>query len=88
MNLNYGFLIPYICLCCSVIGGTVIAMGLYLVVWGKGKDYEVSGLAILEKNGLQELPIRNKADDDYKLDSFVADGSNLTIPAGGHRQIS
>ncbi|CAA7019675.1 unnamed protein product [Microthlaspi erraticum] len=71
-----------------VIGGTVIAMGLYLVVWGKGKDYEVSGLAIPEKNSLQELPIRNKADDDYKLDSFVADGSNITIPAGGHRQIS
>uniref|UniRef100_A0A1J3ISB0 WAT1-related protein n=1 Tax=Noccaea caerulescens TaxID=107243 RepID=A0A1J3ISB0_NOCCA len=71
-----------------VIGGTVIAMGLYLVVWGKGKDYEVSGLAILEKNSLQELPIRNKADDGCKLESLIADGSNISIPAGGHRQIS
>lgn len=66
----------------------MIAMGLYLVVWGKGKDYEVSGIAILEKNSLQELPIRNKADDGCKLESFIADGSNKSIPAGGHRQIS
>ncbi|ESQ38768.1 hypothetical protein EUTSA_v10028726mg [Eutrema salsugineum] len=69
-----------------VIGGTVIAMGLYLVVWGKGKDYEVSGVA--EKNSLQELPIRTKFEEDYKLDSSLADGSNITIPSGAHRQTS
>lgn len=63
-------------------------MGLYMVVWGKGKDYEESGLAILEKNSLQELPIRSKGDDNYKLSSPVADGSNGTIPANAHRHIS
>ncbi|CAH2070598.1 unnamed protein product [Thlaspi arvense] len=71
-----------------VIGGTVIAMGLYMVVWGKGKDYEVSGLAILDKNSLQKLPIRTKFDYDYKLDSSIADGGNIIISAGAHRQIS
>ncbi|XP_056850110.1 WAT1-related protein At4g08290 [Raphanus sativus] len=68
-----------------VIGGTVIAMGLYLVVWGKGKDYEVSGLAILEKNSLQELPIRTQVKNDDKLDASVDDVSNVTVPAGAHR---
>ncbi|KAF8110669.1 hypothetical protein N665_0080s0004 [Sinapis alba] len=68
-----------------LIGGTVIAMGLYLVVWGKGKDYEVSGLAILEKNSLQELPIRTQVNNDDKLDTSVDDVSNVTIPAGAHR---
>ncbi|KAG2330073.1 hypothetical protein Bca4012_020371 [Brassica carinata] len=70
-----------------VIGGTVIAMGLYLVVWGKGKDYEVSGLAILEKNSLQELPIRTQVNND-KLDTSVDDVSNVTAPAGAHRWTS
>lgn len=60
-------------------------MGLYLVVWGKGKDYEVSGLAILEKNSLQELPIRTQVKNDDKLDASVDDVSNVTVPAGAHR---
>lgn len=85
MNLKLNLFIPYIFLCCSVIGGTVIAMGLYLVVWGKGKDYEVSGLAILEKNSLQELPIRTQVKNDDKLDASVDDVSNVTVPAGAHR---
>lgn len=59
-------------------------MGLYLVVWGKGKDYEVSGLAILEKNGLRELPIRSQVNND-KLDTSVDDVSNVTVLAGAHR---
>lgn len=77
----------YIYVCCSVIGGAVIAAGLYMVVWGKGKDYEVSGLAILEKSSLQELPITTKGDDDdNKLGSSI--GNNVTIPAGVHRNTS
>ncbi|VVB08335.1 unnamed protein product [Arabis nemorensis] len=73
-----------------VIGGAVIAGGLYMVVWGKGKDYEVSGLSILEKNSLQELPIITKlGDDNHKLASSIADdGSNTTIPASANRHIS
>ncbi|CAF2043423.1 hypothetical protein BRARA_I02481 [Brassica rapa] len=66
-----------------VIGGTVIAMGLYLVVWGKGKDYDVSVLAMPEKNSLQELPIRIQVNND-KLDSSIDDVSNVTFPAGAH----
>ncbi|KAF2573746.1 hypothetical protein F2Q70_00002842, partial [Brassica cretica] len=65
-----------------VIGGTVIAMGLYLVVWGKGKDYDVSVLAMLEKNSLQELPFRTQVNNDDKLDSSIDDVSNVTFPAG------
>lgn len=61
-----------------VIGGAVIAAGLYMVVWGKGKDYEVSGLDILEKNSLQELPITTKSEDDNKLVSSISDNSNVT----------
>lgn len=66
----------------------MIATGLYMVVWGKGKDYVVSELPILDKNSLQELPIRTKCDDDHKLASSIADGSNTIIPAGAHRHIS
>ncbi|CAN8246895.1 unnamed protein product [Cochlearia groenlandica] len=73
-----------------IIGGGVIAAGLYMVVWGKGKDYDVSGLAILHKNS--ELPIINKCDDDnnYKLDSSISNiGTNVTtIPSGVHRHTS
>ncbi|KAG7557073.1 EamA domain [Arabidopsis suecica] len=71
-----------------VIGGAVIAAGLYMVVWGKGKDYEISGLDILEKNSLQELPITTKGDDDSKLVSSISDNSNVTIPGGAHRNTS
>ncbi|KFK32145.1 hypothetical protein AALP_AA6G204100 [Arabis alpina] len=72
-----------------VIGGAVIAAGLYMVVWGKGKDYEVSGLPNLEKNSLQELPIITKlGDNDHKLASSTTDGINTTIPAGANRHIS
>lgn len=65
----------------------MIAAGLYMVVWGKGKDYEVSGLDILEKNSLQELPITTKG-DDKKLVSSISDNSNVTIPGGAHRNTS
>lgn len=61
----------------------MIAMGLYLVVWGKGKDYDVSVLAMPEKNSLQELPIRTQVNND-KLDSSIDDVSNVTFPAGAH----
>ncbi|KAL9816687.1 WAT1-related protein [Arabidopsis thaliana] len=71
-----------------VIGGAVIAAGLYMVVWGKGKDYEVSGLDILEKNSLQELPITTKSEDDNKLVSSISDNSNVTIPGGAHSNTS
>ena len=59
-------------------------MGLYLVVWGKGKDYDVSVLAMLEKNSLQELPFRTQVNNDDKLDSSIDDVSNVTFPAGAH----
>ncbi|XP_010438422.1 PREDICTED: WAT1-related protein At4g08290 [Camelina sativa] len=71
-----------------VIGGVIIAAGLYLVVWGKGKDYEVSGLDNLEKSSLHELPITTKGDDDTRLASSIADGSNLSVPDGVHRNTS
>ncbi|XP_065881995.1 WAT1-related protein At4g08290 [Euphorbia lathyris] len=41
----------------SVIGGCIIAVGLYAVVWGKGKDYSGEDSGINEKEAAQELPI-------------------------------
>lgn len=29
--------------CCRVIGAVVIVIGLYLVIWGKSKEYKESG---------------------------------------------
>ncbi|XP_010544709.1 PREDICTED: WAT1-related protein At4g08290 isoform X1 [Tarenaya hassleriana] len=73
----------------SVIGGVVIAVGLYSVVWGKGKDYTEAGLVIPEKNkNLQELPITAKLGDvDTKLTSAVAaagNNNNNALPDSEH----
>lgn len=51
----------------SIIGGVVIAVGLYSVVWGKGKDY-INSTTTEEANGVKdgaqklELPITAKVD--------------------------
>lgn len=49
----------------SVIGGIIIAIGLYSVVWGKRKDYSGSSPT---KGDAQELPVT------------ASDGSEL-VPA-------
>lgn len=45
----------------SIIGATVIVLGLYTVVWGKRKDHTASSTSLIEdeKAGTQELPIVN-----------------------------
>ncbi|CAJ1971861.1 unnamed protein product [Sphenostylis stenocarpa] len=42
----------------SIIGGIIIAVGLYSVVWGKGKDYE---------NGTSSSPARTKETETLQL---------------------
>ncbi|KAK7385208.1 hypothetical protein VNO78_30921 [Psophocarpus tetragonolobus] len=46
----------------SIIGGIIIAVGLYSVVWGKGKDYvnDTSSPATTKETETMQLPITNK----------------------------
>lgn len=44
-------------MCRSIIGGVIIALGLYSVVWGKAKDYSEPKLASGEKMSLEDLKI-------------------------------
>ncbi|KAE8701763.1 WAT1-related protein [Hibiscus syriacus] len=44
----------------SIIGGIVIAIGLYCVVWGKGKDFSPPSAPAKDDCNQQELPISEK----------------------------
>ncbi|CAL0317918.1 unnamed protein product [Lupinus luteus] len=46
----------------SIIGGMIIAVGLYAVVWGKGKDYATNLTTTKEAETLQ-LPITSTSID-------------------------
>ena len=50
----------------SLIGGIVIAVGLYSVVWGKAKDYSEPKLPSANAEDTKSLPIT--ATDDSKID--------------------
>lgn len=39
----------------SILGGLLIIMGLYVVLWGKGKDMKASKAIILSKGALQKM---------------------------------
>ncbi|GMI82910.1 hypothetical protein HRI_001960300 [Hibiscus trionum] len=45
---------------CSIIGGIVITVGLYCVVWGKSKDYSSPSAPAKGGCSQQELPISEK----------------------------
>ncbi|XP_039041627.1 WAT1-related protein At1g44800-like [Hibiscus syriacus] len=44
----------------SIIGGIVIAIGLYCVVWGKSKDYSSPSAPAKDDCNQQQLPISEK----------------------------
>ncbi|KAK2659528.1 hypothetical protein Ddye_006061 [Dipteronia dyeriana] len=46
----------------SIIGGMIIAVGLYSVVWGKTKDYSASS-STTKAADTKQLPISSKSDD-------------------------
>ncbi|XP_019459450.1 PREDICTED: WAT1-related protein At4g08290-like [Lupinus angustifolius] len=48
----------------SIIGGTVIAVGLYAVVWGKGKDYETNLTTTTKETETLQLPITSSSIDN------------------------
>ncbi|KAK4860362.1 hypothetical protein QYF36_022100 [Acer negundo] len=47
----------------SIIGGMIIAVGLYSVVWGKSKDYSASSSTTKAADNTKQLPISSKSDD-------------------------
>ncbi|KAK1555752.1 hypothetical protein Q3G72_030909 [Acer saccharum] len=47
----------------SIIGGMIIAVGLYSVVWGKSKDYSASSSTTKAADDTKQLPISSKSDD-------------------------
>ncbi|TXG52961.1 hypothetical protein EZV62_022130 [Acer yangbiense] len=47
----------------SIIGGMIIAVGLYSVVWGKSKDYSASSSKTKAADDTKQLPISSKSDD-------------------------
>ncbi|XP_027358249.1 WAT1-related protein At4g08290-like [Abrus precatorius] len=53
----------------SIIGGIVIALGLYSVVWGKAKDYSDSKLAQANVGDTKSLQITTN--DDSKIDIII-----------------
>lgn len=62
----------------SIIGAIIIAIGLYAVVWGKGKDRlsPVQTLTDGKKVGAEELPISTAditkpAEEGTKIDKLV-----------------
>ncbi|KAE8656323.1 WAT1-related protein [Hibiscus syriacus] len=58
----------------SIIGGIVIAMGLYCVVWGKGKDFGPPSAPSKDDCNQQELPISDKyCANSTKLDIATVD---------------
>lgn len=71
----------------SIIGAIIIAIGLYAVVWGKGKDHLSPVPMTEEKNaGAGELPISAaditiSAEDRIKIDKLVeaSDGQVLVL---------
>lgn len=61
LSLYYYWLIIIIDL--SIIGGMVIAVGLYGVVWGKGKDYaDLTTPDTTKEIETQQLPITSSTD--------------------------
>ncbi|OMP01021.1 Drug/metabolite transporter [Corchorus olitorius] len=55
----------------SIIGGIIIAIGLYSVVWGKSKDYSTAA-STPAKVEIQELPISAKNCTDHGTKSVIA----------------
>ncbi|KAK1583198.1 hypothetical protein Q3G72_021758 [Acer saccharum] len=47
----------------SIIGGMIIAVGLYSVVWGKSKDYSASSSTTKAAADTKQLPVSSKSDD-------------------------
>ena len=47
----------------SIIGGMIIAVGLYSVVWGKSKDYSASSSTTKAADDTKQLPNSSKSDD-------------------------
>lgn len=66
----------------SIIGGAIIAMGLYTVVWGKSKDYSSdpgileppSTINVKDSEPGQELPLTSP-----KGTKIVIPGANISI---------
>lgn len=72
-----------VCYCISIMGGVVVVVGLYLVVWGKSKEQKKHSMpASPEKETLQrqqQLPLSVlKSDDsnDNKLQMVIIGDKN------------
>ncbi|MCD7455923.1 hypothetical protein HAX54_030172 [Datura stramonium] len=57
----------------SILGGFLIIMGLYVVLWGKGKDMKASKAIILSKGALQKNDLE-APDQDQGLSSTIKQG--------------
>ena len=56
-----------IILCYRVVGATIIIVGLYLVVWGKSKDYKTTTPTIDEPKQITDPATTGKDNSNHQI---------------------
>jgi len=89
MNLFFTYVMNLVCYCISIIGGVVVVVGLYLVVWGKSKEQKKNLMAASpEKVTLQrqkQLPLsvlRSEDNNDNKPQLVIIGDKNHDMEEG------